>query len=247
MHAGGSDRAVDPAPPRSFARYGLEPRQLAQLEEVLRELERDPHAPTSVRNMREAADVHIADSLVGLEIDEIRVAKQLTDLGSGAGFPGIPLAIALPHAQVSLVESQRRKCEFLQGLSTRVALGNVKVLHARAEEWPEGIERSDVVVVRALAPQAVVVEYAAPLLRLGGVLADWRGRRSVEQERAAINAAEQVGLRLREVLHVEPFAGARDRHVHVFTKLAATPPRFPRRAGLARKRPLAGPRGPAGA
>jgi 16S rRNA (guanine527-N7)-methyltransferase len=247
MHAGGSDRAVDPALPRSFARCGLEPGQLAQLEEVLLELERDPHAPTSVRNMREAADAHIADSLAGLEIDEIRVAKQLTDLGSGAGFPGIPLAVALPHAQVSLVESQRRKCEFLERLCTRVALGNVKVVHARAEEWAEGIERSDVVVARALAPQAVVVEYAAPLLRLGGVLADWRGRRSVEQERAAIHAAEQVGLRLREILHVEPFAGARDRHVHVFTKLAVTPPRFPRRAGIARKRPLGGPRGPAGA
>ncbi len=244
MHAGGSDRAVDPALHRSLARHGLELGQLAQLEEVLRELERDPHAPTSVRDMREAADVHIADSLAGLDIDEIRVAEQLTDLGSGAGFPGVPLAIALPHALVSLVESQRRKCEFLRALCAHVALGNVEVVHARAEEWPEGIGRSDVVVARALAPQAVVVEYAAPLLRLGGVLADWRGRRNVEQERAAMNAAEQVGLRLREVLRVEPFVGARDRHVHVFTKLAATPPRFPRRAGLARKRPLAGARAP---
>ena len=95
-------------------------------------------------------------------------------------------------------------------------------------------------LARALAPQPVVLEYAAPLLRLGGTLLDWRGRRDLEQERAALAAAVELGLDLDEIRRVEPFSGALERHVHVWRKTRATPSRFPRRAGVARKRPLGG-------
>jgi 16S rRNA (guanine527-N7)-methyltransferase len=84
--------------------------QLAQFDAVLERLREDEHAPTAVRDTAQAVDIHIADSLAALVIDAIRSARTLADLGAGAGFPGLAIAIALPGAEVSLVESQRRKC-----------------------------------------------------------------------------------------------------------------------------------------
>ncbi len=191
-----------------------------------------------MRDPERAVDVHFADSLVALELDAVRAATRIADLGSGAGFPGLALAIALPRAEVALVESQRRKCEFLDRARTLAHLANASVVCSRAEEWRDGFDAQDVVVARALAPQAVVLEYAAPLLHVGGTLVDWRGRRSTEEERGAERAAAELGLRRLEIRRVEPYVQARDHHLHVFAKVEPTSPRFPRRPGVARKRPL---------
>ncbi len=224
---------------RRLQRYDLDADQLAQLAAILSELQGSERAPTSVRDPREAADAHLADSLVGLDFDELRSACAVADIGSGAGFPGTALAVALPDAHFSLIESQRRKCEFLGGLLAASRVANASVICARVEDWHEGEGANDAVLARALAPQPIVLEYAAPLLRLGGALLDWRGRRDAAQEHAAAAAAAALGLALREIRRVQPFAQARDRHVHVFVKDEPTPQRFPRRAGMARKRPLA--------
>lgn len=218
--------------------YGLDARQISQLEEILRTLEADEHAPTTVRTMEQALDIHVADSLVALEVEQITGARQIADLGAGAGFPGLALAVALPSATVELVESQRRKCDFLARICVAAKVENATVVCARAEDWRDGLENNDVVVARALAAQPVVLEYAAPLLRVGGALVEWRGRRDGGEEDAALRAAETLGLQRLEIRRVEPFAGATDRHLHVFAKVSATPERFPRRPGMARKRPL---------
>jgi 16S rRNA (guanine527-N7)-methyltransferase len=212
--------------------------QQQQLAKVLATLEADEHAPTAVRTAEQAARTHIADSLVALELDAVREAEHIADLGSGVGFPGLALAVALPAAEVSLIESQRRKCEFLERLCAAAGVENAQVVCSRAEEWREGALCCDVVVARALAPQPVVLEYAAPLMRLGGQLVDWRGRREQTAEGAAERAAALLGLELAEIRRVVPFEDATDRHLHVFVKTGETPPRFPRRAGIARKRPL---------
>jgi 16S rRNA (guanine527-N7)-methyltransferase len=214
--------------------------QHAQIERVLGVLEHDEHAPTGARAREEALRVHVMDSLVALELEAVRTAERIIDLGSGAGFPGVGLAIALPRAQVSLVESQGRKCEFLRRLCAAAELENTRVIQARAEEWSAGLATGDVVLARALAAQPVVLEYAAPLLRVGGTLVDWRGRREHQSERAGDAAASVLGLRREPVRKVHPFAGATDRHLHVFVKVQETPARFPRRPGVARKRPLGG-------
>jgi 16S rRNA (guanine527-N7)-methyltransferase len=219
-------------------RHGLDRNQLGQLSEVLAALAADEHAPTAVRNPAQALDVHLADSLSALVLKPLATAGTLVDLGSGAGFPGVPLAVALPATSVTLLESQRRKCEFLERLIARAGITNARVVRARAEEWREGGEALDVVSARALAPQAVVLEYAAPLLKLGGALVDWRGRREPCEEAQAARAARDLGLELAEIRHVEPVVGVREHHLHVFAKIAETPARFPRRAGIARKRPL---------
>jgi 16S rRNA (guanine527-N7)-methyltransferase len=211
-----------------------------RLDALLKMLERDPLAPTTIRERAEAERVHVADSLVALELEALSSARRVADLGSGAGFPGLAIAAARPDAEVWLVESQRRKCEFLSRACAAAQLLNVEVVCARAEEWVGGRLRNDAVLARALAAQAVVLEYAAPLLRLGGFLIDWRGRRDEEDEARADRAAGELGMRRVEVRHVVPFAGARERHLHVFAKSQQTPARFPRRAGVAAKRPLGG-------
>jgi 16S rRNA (guanine527-N7)-methyltransferase len=214
--------------------------QQQQLATVLATLEADEHAPTAVRTAEQAARTHIADSLVALELDAVRTAARIADLGSGAGFPGLALAIALPGTEVSLIESQRRKCEFLERLRAEAEVENAQVVCSRAEDWRDGALSCDVVVARALAPQPVVLEYAAPLLRMGGTLVDWRGRREQAAEDAAERPAALLGLKRVEIRSVIPFEGATDRHLHVFAKTGETPARFPRRAGIARKRPLGG-------
>jgi 16S rRNA (guanine527-N7)-methyltransferase len=219
-------------------RYGLTEAQRSRLEQLLDRLAGDNRAPTTVRDRGEALRRHLADSLVGLEVGAVREARAVADLGSGAGLPGLVLATALPEAHVWLVESQQSKCSFIAGLVAALELENATVVCARAEDWPEGIESHDLVVTRALAPQAVALEYAAPLLRIGGSLVEWRGRRSPEEEAQADRAAAELGLRRGEIARVEPFAAATDRHLHVFEKTSATPERFPRRPGVASKRPL---------
>jgi 16S rRNA (guanine527-N7)-methyltransferase len=219
-------------------RYRLSDSQQWQLEAILGELEADRGAPTAVVDAHEAVDVHLADALVALEVADLTGVTRIADVGSGAGFPGLALAVALPGAEVSLVESQRSKCGFLERVCAAAAVENARVVCARAEEWRDGISSNDVVIARALAPQPVVLEYAAPLLNLSGTLIDWRGRRDTEGEMHARAAARALGLRLHEIRHVEPYEGAVNHHLHVYEKVAETSARFPRRVGVARKRPL---------
>jgi 16S rRNA (guanine527-N7)-methyltransferase len=209
-----------------------------QLRVLHRLLVEDPLAPTAVRDPIKVLDDHLADSLVALDLAQIRSATALADLGSGAGVPGLPLAIALPGAHVALVESAGRKCAFIERAVARCGVANATAVHARAEAWPEGIGAFDVVSARALAPLDVVAEYAAPLLRLGGTLVAWRGRRDQVAEDAAARAAAKLGLESLPIRVVHPYPGAQSRHLYLMSKVMNTPAGFPRRPGMARKRPL---------
>lgn len=224
-------------------RYGLSEEQQDQLARLLMCLAADERSPTSVRDPQRAVEVHLADSLVALELQALRAAGSIVDIGAGAGFPGLPLAVALPGSRVSLLDSQARKCAFMERMVEAAGVTNARVVCARAEEWPEGLGAHDFVLARAVGPRAVVLEYAAPLLRLGGCLVDWRGSQDPAEEDACATAAEQLGMERRCARRVEPFRGAREHHLHVYVKSRETPDRFPRRAGMARKRPLASPSG----
>jgi 16S rRNA (guanine527-N7)-methyltransferase len=220
------------------ATHGLPLNAKAQLEALLAALTGDPHAPTTIHDPLTAVRDHLADSLVALELPAVHRATRIADLGSGAGLPGLPLAIALPAATVTLVESNGRKCEFLAHARDVATAANATVVHARAEEWAAGREGCDLVTARALAPLAVVAEYAAPLLTVGGALVAWRGRRDASDEHAAARAADELGLEMASPQPVTPYPGALHRHLHVLVKASPTPERFPRRPGMARKRPL---------
>ncbi|MGH2968163.1 MAG: 16S rRNA (guanine(527)-N(7))-methyltransferase RsmG, partial [Solirubrobacteraceae bacterium] len=198
----------------------------------------DPTASTTVRDPADAVDRHVADSLVALQLPAVRSARRIADIGSGAGWPGFALAAALPDARVALVESAIRHCRYLERAAEAVGIVNVEVIHARAEDWPEGIGVHDLVTARALAALPVLCEYAAPLLAEDGSLVAWKGAVPSDEAADGAAAAAVLGLEPTKVLAVAPFAGARDHTLHVFRKTAPTPSRFPRRPGIATKRPL---------
>jgi 16S rRNA (guanine527-N7)-methyltransferase len=198
----------------------------------------DPSAPTAIHDRREVENVHIADSLVGLGVPAVGEAARIVDLGSGAGLPGLVLALARPEAEVVLVESVGKKCAWLERTVTTLGLENVRVVCARAEELDE--EPFDVVTARALASLSVLCEYAAPLLREGGELVAWKGQLGEAEARAGERAAAELGLEPAGVLDVAPYPGAGPATLHRFRKIAPTPARFPRRPGIALKRPLGG-------
>jgi 16S rRNA (guanine527-N7)-methyltransferase len=206
--------------------------------------EPDPH--TTVSDPEAALEVHVADSLSGLEVPELAGARRIADVGAGAGFPGLVLALAIPRAQVDLIESVGRKTAVTDRLIQAAELGNARSITARVEDYAGvpaslggGREAYDVVTARAVGPLALLVEYAAPLLREDGVLVAWKGARNEAEEAAGAAAGEKVGMAVKEVLPVAPYPGSKRRHLHVYRKIAPTPPEFPRRAGIARKRPLA--------
>jgi 16S rRNA (guanine527-N7)-methyltransferase len=193
----------------------------------------------------QAREIHVADSLSGLEVDALAGARRIADVGAGAGFPGLVLAIALPRAKVDLIESAGRRTAVVDRLIQAAKVDDARSVTARAEEWAAvaselggGREAYDAVTARALAALPVVVEYAAPLLRPEGVLVAWKGAVDEAERMLGKGAASKLGMSLEEVRRVEPFAGARNRHLYVFRKVAPTPAGFPRRPGMASKRPL---------
>lgn len=223
------------------ARHDLHASSARSLRALLEILAADPTAPTTVREPAQAAHVHLADSLVALELGPVRAAHTIADVGAGAGFPGLVLAAALSGATVRLIESAGRKCEFMRRAGARAGLRNAQIVHARVETLGGAFEPADVVTARAVGRLAVVAEYAAPLLALGGSLVAWKGRRDAEEEREAVEAASELGLEPLDVVAVSPYPASRHRHLHVYRKTSPTPDRFPRRPGVARKR-SGGPR-----
>lgn len=193
-------------------------------------------APTAVHDPRGIERVHLADSLAGLEVAEVRAAGRIADLGAGAGLPGLVLAIELPAAEVVLVESVAKKCAWMERTIEALELRNVRVACTRVEELADA--PFDVVTARALGSLPVLCEYAAPLLREGGVLVAWKGAVDAGEDADGLAAAEVLGLRREDVLAVEPYPGSERRTLHVFRKIAPTPERYPRRPGMAAKRPL---------
>ena len=190
----------------------------------------------------------MADSLSGLDVSDLARAKRIADLGAGAGFPGLPLAIALPGAKVDLIESAGRKTAVIDRLIQAAKVDNARSVKARAEEWAAvtpalggGREAYEAVTARAVAALPVLVEYAAPLLRYAGVLVAWKGAVAEAERQLGRGAAAELGLALEEELGVEPFVGARDRRLVVFRKIAPTPAGYPRRPGMAAKRPRGRP------
>ena len=223
------------------AQHRLAPAARASLARILEILAADPTAPTTVRDPDRAVDVHLADSLSALELSCVADARAIADLGSGAGFPGVVLASAVASAQVALVESAARRCAFLERLCAYAGIPGATVVHARAEDWREGLGTRDLVVARALAPLAVICEYAAPLLHLGGALVAWKGAVQDAEAQAGARAADALGLEAGEVVRSAPYAGSVAHHLHVYHKVRETPPGYPRRAGVAVRRPLGGP------
>jgi 16S rRNA (guanine527-N7)-methyltransferase len=216
----------------------LDPAGREALAKVLELLAEERASVSSVVDER-AWKVHVADSLTGLEVAELREASRLADVGAGAGFPGLALAVALPQAQIDLVESIGRKCEFMRGAAQAAGIANATVLNVRAEDLAsgDGREAYDVVTARAVGRLSTLAELASPLLKPNGVLVAWKGKRDEEEERQLAQAAEELAMQPQSILDVGNRAGSQHRHLHVIRKSGETPENLPRKAGLAKKRP----------
>jgi 16S rRNA (guanine527-N7)-methyltransferase len=186
-----------------------------------------------------AWQVHVADSLTGLEVQELRGAGRIADIGAGAGFPGLALAVALPEAQIDLIESVGRKCEFMRRAAEAAEIPNARVLNARSEDIAaaDGREAYGAVTARAVGRLSTLAELASPLLKPNGVLVAWKGKRDPEEEGQLDNASEALAMAAEEILDVGDRAGSRYRHLHVIRKTGPTPPNLPRKPGIAKKRP----------
>jgi len=208
--------------------------------EALLEMLAEPRAPISVSSAQRARDVHIADSLRGLEVEALAGAHRIADLGSGAGLPGLVLAACRPKARFDLIESLGRKCEFLRDAAERMGLDNTTVICDRSEDWAsaQGREAYDAVTSRAVGSLATLAELASPLLREGGVLVAWKGARSEAEESALARAEPRLAMEPVEIRTVRPYAGSRNRHIHLLRKNGPTPNGLPRRPGMAAKRPF---------
>jgi 16S rRNA (guanine527-N7)-methyltransferase len=215
-----------------------------RLRALVEALAADPAAPSSVTDPERAWRVHIADSLSGLEVEPLARASRIADVGAGAGFPGLVLAVALPATPVDLIESVARKCEFMDRAIARVGLESAAVVCRRAEEWARlvppdgGREAYDAVTARAVGRVATIAELASPLLVDGGTLVAWKGRRDPEEEAEMERAAERLAMEPVAIRWVGPYAGSRNRHLHVLRKSGPTPEGLPRRPGMAKKRPF---------
>lgn len=219
----------------------LDAQQARQMEAFWRLLQEENQRQnlTGIETDEEAIGKHFLDSLSVLRMTSWPASGRVLDVGTGAGFPGIPLAISNPHLKVSLMESVGKKCQFLEKAARQLEL-SIAVMNMRAEDAgrrPLFRESFDAVVARALAPMPVACEWCLPLVRVGGVFIAMRGAQGMDDLQQAVRAIRVLGGEVEEVMELD-IPGAGRRVLAAIRKRAATPARFPRPGGQARKRPL---------
>ena len=167
--------------------------------------------------------------------------RRLVDVGTGAGFPGIPLKIIHSHMRLTLVESVRKKAMFCQHIVSVLGLEEVEVVQARAEEFghnPDHRERYDCAVARAVANLNVLSEYLLPLVKVGGMMLAQKGEGGPAEAQSAEKTMRLLGGKLKQLIPVHLPGVADDRYLVAVEKIAATPPKYTRKAGIPMKVPL---------
>ena len=193
----------------------------------------------SRKNTAYEIDKHIEDSLKIREVLDLTEEK-LVDIGSGAGFPGMIIAIACPQTEITLVESDRKKSQFLKEVTSELELTNVQVICARVEELGQDSRyRSNFSLCssRAVASMNILLEYGLPLVSPGGRLLLWKGRNYQQEIDQAQNALAILGGLLEDVYRYTLMED-RDRAIVIVRKEKPTPEKYPRRVGIPAKRPL---------
>jgi 16S rRNA (guanine527-N7)-methyltransferase len=187
---------------------------------------------------------HLDDAFALAAIRRPEPGERWADLGSGAGLPGLPLALAHRTTAFTLVDAQRRRLDWVQATARDLGLANVTVVHVRLEDYGHGPAREsfDAATARALGPLPVVAELGLPLLKQGGTLLVPRGNPAEDEVEDAAAAAEQLGGRIDDVIPSPTSPIDRVGFVVIMAKIAATSPRFPRRSGVPARTPLGRPR-----
>lgn len=199
---------------------------------------------TAVTDEAEMLDRHYVDSLMPLKTPGLIPTRgTLIDVGTGAGFPGLPLALACPDMQVMLMDAQRKRLIFLQAVIDDLGLTNVTLVHRRAEDGAHGMllrERFDLAVARAVAPLNVLAEYLLPYVKVGGSALCWKGPALMEEMTQGRRAAFLLGGRVQEPIPCD-FPGREWQHLLLpIKKVEKTARQYPRKAGTPSKEPLGG-------
>ena len=196
---------------------------------------------TALTAPEDVAVKHIIDSLTAYDAALFDGARTLIDVGTGAGLPGIPLAVYAPHLTVTLLDALNKRVRFLTAVTAAMGLQNVRCIHARAEEAARTAEHRaayDIVVSRAVARLPVLLEYTLPFVRVGGTLLALKGRAYAEEQKEARRAAEVLGggrITARPV-HLPGLDDVRA--ILTVTKERQTPAAYPRGGGAPTRRPL---------
>ena len=196
---------------------------------------------TAIRDTESIRTKHFLDSFSCVLAWKASPPNHLIDVGTGAGFPGIPLKILYPNLKLTLVESVRKKVMFCQHIVSLLGLEPVNVLQARAEDLgqdPQNRERFDWAVARAVANLNVLSEYLIPLVKVGGAMLAQKGESGPAEAQSAEEAMKLLGGKLRQLIPVKLPGVADDRYLVVVDKVAATPPKYPRKPGVPGKQPL---------
>lgn len=187
---------------------------------------------------------HFYDSLTLAKVVDFAEVATIADIGSGAGFPSIPLAIAFPHLQVTIVDSLAKRIKFLDEVIAQLGLPAVKALHGRAEDvarMKEHRDAYDVVTARAVARLAVLNEFCLPFVRAGGTFVAMKGSDLTEELAESKYSLDKLNGSIEQVEKMQlPSEGA-DRHLVIISKSGPTPPTYPRKAGVPLKTPLVKP------
>ncbi len=193
---------------------------------------------TALTEEQEMIDMHFVDSLAGLSAPELKPNALCADIGTGAGFPGVPLAIARPDITVALVDSLNKRLVFLDELKQKLDIKNVYTVHGRSEDLGRSDmrEKFDCVFSRAVARLNVLLEYDIPFAKTGGHVLAWKGPAFTEEIDEAKNALSLLGASI-ECVYTSGLED-RDHFIVSVRKNRATSPKYPRQAGLPKKKPL---------
>lgn len=196
---------------------------------------------TAIRDVESIRTKHFLDSYSCVLAWKANPPNRLVDVGTGAGFPGIPLKIIYPTMQVTLVESVGKKAMFCQHVIQTLGLEGIEVVHSRAEEVGQNLahrETYDWAVARAVANLNILSEYLLPLVKLGGTMLAQKGETGPAEAQSAEKAMKILGGKLKQLIPVNLPGVADDRYLVLVDKVAATPPKYPRKAGIPMKTPL---------
>jgi len=221
----------------------LTSRQIAALERYQEELTdwNDRYNLTAIHDPEKVGIKHFLDSMTCSLVMRGSRMERVIDIGTGAGFPGLPLKILYPNIQLTLVDSVGKKAAFCEHISRTLNLDGVTVLNARAEDLghlPEHREQYDWAVGRAVAVLPVLAEYLLPLVSVGGRMLALKGETALAEAHITEHAVRLLGGRLRQLLPVTLPGVVEQRYLVVVDKIAATLPPYPRRAGIPSKKPL---------
>jgi 16S rRNA (guanine527-N7)-methyltransferase len=196
---------------------------------------------TAIRDPEQIQIKHFLDSLSCISVMRDTSMERVIDIGTGAGFPGLPLKIIYPEIELTLVESVGKKVDFCHHMVRILGLEKVQVIQARAEtigQMPGHRQKYDWATARAVAIMPVLVEYLLPLVRVGGAMLAMKGESAPAETQDAEHATRLLGGHLRKLTPVELPSVAEERYLVVIDKVAATPDKYPRRVGVPTKHPL---------